>query len=258
MTKEVARERPMTETWMIRFIAMVFALMVLLGVSCSPAPARDVETLISEHLAARGGLTRLRALSAVRETGTVELADGTRTVTGAFVLEEKRPNMTRADQTIGGATRVLAFDGVTAWAMRPGGTQPQILSAAEAAERADSDFDSPLVNYKERGIAVGLVGAEAINGRPAHKLKVTFQSGRARYAYLDQATHLEVQRDYLEPHGIITRQSFGDFRAFDGLVRPTLYTTWTVGEPGRMIIKVKSVDLNPPIADARFRPQPVQ
>ena len=236
---------------------MIPLLMLLAGVR-TPDPARDPEALLAKHLAARGGVTRLLALSSVRETSTLTLTDGTRTVTGDFLVEEKRPSKSRSDRTLGEVTNVLAFDGVTAWAMRTGDTKPQILSGAEATDRADSHFESPLVNHKERGISLQLLGTEVVGGRPAHRIKVLFKSGRVRYSYLDQATLLEVQRDYLDSSGTITRQSFGDFRAFDGLVRPTLYTTWTLGQPGRMTIKVNSVDLNPPIPDTRFHPPPPQ
>ena len=221
----------------------------------------DVATIVARHLDACGGAVRLRAVSSVREVGTITLVDATASSTGAALLEEKRPNNSRAERTIHGVPMVWAYDGATAWTMRGSGT-PEVLSGEMARNLAANEFDHFLLDYRSRGIDVALagvaeIGSRPIGSKPAYKLKVTLRDGAVRYSYIDKQSFLEVRRDYLEKDGTSSQQAFRGHKTIDGVTRPMVYETVYPGTSRRILVTVERAEVNPQIDDARFRmPKP--
>jgi hypothetical protein len=233
---------------MSAFVATVFAF----GLSSSPgAPLTDVATIVARHLDAIGGAARLRAVSTVREVGTMTMIDATSS-TGAALTEEKRPNMFRSERTIQGVPIVWGFDGVTAWTRRGAG-EPEILVGERAKGIAANEFDHFLLDYSARNIVVVLAGVEEVESKPAYKLKVTLRDGAIRYSYIDAASFLEVRRDYPEKDGTMSRQMFRGHKVFDGVTRPTIFETTYPSSGRRAIVAVERIELNPPIDGSRFR-----
>ena len=54
-------------------------------------------------------------------------------------------------------------------------------------------MDGPLVNYKDKGSSLELVGKEKLNGRDVYNLTITLKEGQVRNIYLDARTFLEVK-----------------------------------------------------------------
>ena len=64
------------------------------------------------------------------------------------------------------------------------------MSAEDICNIADeSDFDGPLVDYKEKGNQIELVGKEDVEGKPAYRLKLTSKKGEVRSYLFDAATY---------------------------------------------------------------------
>jgi outer membrane lipoprotein-sorting protein len=232
-------------------------LLSLLGALVSPMVAcssdlQDASVIVSGHLDACGGPARLRAVSAIRETGTVTLTDGQSSSSGAFILEEKRPNKSRLERNIAGASTVRAYDGSTAWAITPDHPQAEVLQGERAHDLAENDFDSVFVDTASRGITIELVGIVPVGQVSAYKLKVT-KRGEARYSYLDTASFLEIRREYLKEGHPTSYQLYREHRAVAGVTRPTVYEIGREGDQRRMIVNVAKVEISPDIPDDRFR-----
>src|SRR5260370_40831132 len=60
-----------------------------------------------------------------------------------------------------------------------------------------SDFDGPLINYKQKGNKVEYVGMDEVEGTDTFKLKVTMANGEVQYYYMDT--------DYYVPIKIATK-----------------------------------------------------
>ena len=128
--------------------------------------------MVEAHLAARGGKDKLRALQAIRETGTVTASDGR---VARVVREVKRPNLFRLEFTYEGTKSVFAFDGKAGWQVAPlfGRFEPEAMPPeADDAAVEQGDIESFLVDWREKGHTVELVGREALPGGEAFKLKV--------------------------------------------------------------------------------------
>jgi outer membrane lipoprotein-sorting protein len=243
------REAPMR-----RYLKALPLLGALLAACSSPSP---VDEIVASNLAARGGKERIQAMQSIRETGTVTASGGR---VAKVVREVKRPGMFRLEFSYEGTKSVFANDGQKGWQVAPlqGQFDPQAMPPeADAAAGADQrDIEGPLVNWREKGNVVELLGREALPGGEVFKLKVTLKGGAIRYDYVDVVSHQIVRSDVTR---IIKRRptqlvnTFSDFREVGGLVFPHLIETQVKDRPQVLRIAIKKIELDPDLDDARFR-----
>jgi outer membrane lipoprotein-sorting protein len=226
----------------------------LLAGCSSPSP---VDEVVASNLAARGGKTRIQALRSIRETGTATASGGR---VARVIREIKRPGLMRLQFSYQGTTSVFAHDGETGWQIAPlqGQFEPQVMPPeGEAAAEVDQrDIEGPLVDWREKGHAVELLGREKFPGGDAFKLKVTLKVGAIRYLYVDVASRQIVRSEgtrTIRGRTIQLENTFSDFRKVDGLVFPHLIETRVKDRPQVIRIVVEKIELNPDLDDARFR-----
>jgi outer membrane lipoprotein-sorting protein len=226
----------------------------LLASCSSPSP---VDEVVASNLAARGGTERIQALSSIRETGTATASGGR---VARVVREIKRPGLFRLEFSAQGTTSVFANDGETGWQVAPlqGVFEPQVVPPeADAAGGVDQrDIEGPLVNWREKGHLVELVGRETLPGGEAFKLKLTLKGGAIRYDYIDVASHLLVRSDVtriIRGRPVELQNTFSDFREVGGLVFPHLFETHTKDRPDVVRIEIETIELDPELDDALFR-----
>ena len=246
------REAAMRQTWKV---------LPLLGALCAacaaPAPVSPVDEIVAANLAARGGAEKLRSLRSIRESGKVTASGGR---IALVVREIKRPGMFRLEFTYQGTRSVFAHDGQAGWQVAPlqGQFEPQAMPPeADAAGGADQrDVEGYLVDWREKGHVVELVGREQLPGGEAFKLKVTLKGGTVRYDYVDVATRQVVRADVpriLKGRPVVLETTFSDFRDEGGLVFPHVLETHVKDRPQAVRIVVKKVEINPDLDDARFQ-----
>jgi outer membrane lipoprotein-sorting protein len=236
------------------------AAMPLLGVlasACASIPAPTVDEIVASNLAARGGKQRIQSLGSIRESGTVRGPEGR---VAQVVREIKRPGLFRLEFSYQGTTSVFANDGKSGWQVAPlqGQFEPAAMPPeADAAAGADQrDIEGPLVDWKQKGHVVRLLGREFIGGREAFKLEVAMQGGAIRHDYVDVASHLVVRSDVtrlIRGRSTVLQNTFSDFRSVDGLVFPHLIETRVKDRPQALKISIEQIELNPALDDARFR-----
>src|SRR5262249_54864355 len=120
----------------------------------SPESVAKVDELVARHVAARGGLEKLRALKSLRLTRTQRFMDEDFTIEASYGLLQKRPGQIRIEVSFQGLTGVDAYDGRDMWSTEPwqGRRDAFRRSADEAKELAHlSDIDGPLVDWREKG-----------------------------------------------------------------------------------------------------------
>lgn len=242
------------ETSMRRYFKVLPLLGALLAACSAPSP---VDEIVASNLAARGGTERIQALRAIRETGTVTASGGR---VAKVVREVKRPGLFRLEFTYEGTKSVFANDGQRGWQVAPlqGQFEPQAMPPeTDAAAGVDQrDIEGPLVNWREKGHVVELVGRETLPGGEASKLKVTLKGGAIRYDYVDVSSHQIVRSDVTRiikgrPTQLVS--TFSDFREVGGLVFPHLIETQVRDRPQVLRIAIRKIDLDPELDDARFR-----
>jgi outer membrane lipoprotein-sorting protein len=211
----------------------------------------SVDEIIAKNLAAKGGADRLRAVTSVRTTGQAKSPRGTASLT----MWTKRPNSMRQEVVTEGRTTVTGFDGTTLWAINPMlGPQAREVKgpAADRAREEASDFDSALLDYKDKGNTVEVVPAEP--GGPLH-LRVTKKNGKLQDIYLNASTYLEEkvtsQVDQGPRKAIVTTE-LSNYKQVDGMMVPFTIRQIVNGQiEGE--ITYERVQFNLPLNDDLFR-----
>jgi hypothetical protein len=230
-------------------------LPLLLATSLS---AQTVDEVVARYIAARGGAERLRTLESLRLVGTISPAPGQ---AGPFRLELKRPGKMRVEMTVQGMTLTQATDGQAAWVIAPmvGAGGAVLLPPEEAAGLKDqADMEGPLVNWAAKGNKVELRGQETRFGGEAFRLKVKLKSGDVRYLYIDRQTFKQVaeEGERPSPRGLVLIETrLSDHRMVDGLLVPFVLDI-SAGADERQRVAFETVEVNPPIGDARFAVPP--
>lgn len=221
----------------------------------APAQSLTVEQIVEKHVAARGGLKKIRAIQTLRETGRMtEGPDKQALVT----RELKRPAQSRFEIAVQGVTGVFVSDGTKGWKLNPfdGDFEPKALpeeAVREAAEQAD--IEGPLVDWKAKGHSIALAGRESIDGRDAYKIQVTLKSGGTRTEYIDAKTFLRVRVDStrtVKGHPVQITATFGDYKKSAGVAFPRVVEISASGRPQKMRVMVDKIEVNPPLAADRF------
>jgi hypothetical protein len=221
--------------------------------SASDLPA--LEELLARNLASRGGPERLASVSAMRLTGRMTLGPGRE---APVTIEMKRPNKVRLEFRVQGMTGVQAFDGEVAWLVPPYGAHDKAERLPEdetAAVRLQSDFDGPLVGWREKGLDVRLVAQESLAGEPAWRLSIGFPDGSTKDVWLDHERCLERKsesRRRVDGETVVGESLVSDYRDVDGLVLPHAFENGPKGARERQKLVITSVELNPALEDARF------
>jgi hypothetical protein len=230
-------------------------LVALLLIGGKVVSAQTVDDVVHRYLRARGGLARLRSVTALRMTGTLEL--GGRSV--PFVIELKRPDKMRTEFTVEGLKGVRAYDGRVGWAQAPlPGEPPRRMAADDEAEaRAQADVDlSPLVDAAAKGYTVELVGRDRLPEEDTWKLVVRGRGGPPRTISLDAKTHLVVrieERRTLDGREVDFVTEVGDYRKVAGIVFPHLLEVGPRQGGERQRLVVQEIEVNPTLDDGRFR-----
>lgn len=214
--------------------------------------AQSVDDVIAKNLQAKGGVGLLKGTTSVRTVATASTPNGEVTITST----SKRPNLMRNEISGAGQNLVIGFDGTTAW-VAPEGMPAQAMPAGPQTEmmKQSSQIDSPLLDYRAKGMKVELAGTESEGERKLHHLVLTPKSGPRMHYFIDAATGLE-SRMVMESDegGQLTRMEirFSDFRTVDGRTVP-FTTTQVVNGKEAGQLKFEKIEFNVALDDSIFR-----
>lgn len=237
----------MMRRWHVAAVAVTAVVGLVAGLRASD---QTVDELIARNLESKGGLARMRAIQTMKQTRRMTLQG----MESPVVVYAKRPNMVRQEIAAGGRTVVLAYDGVTPWIVNPltGSTDPiQVMGPQADSIQQDSDFDGPLVDYREKGLNIELIGVETLGAAKVYHLKLVTRKGLIQHYYLDEKTALEVKVVMdLEPTTM--EQEFSDYREVEGIKIPFVVRTFMNGvKQGEL--RLEKVEFNLKLDDAMFK-----
>jgi outer membrane lipoprotein-sorting protein len=229
--------------------------------SCVQASAQTVDELIKKNLDARGGVQKIKAVKTAKVTAKVIQ----QSLEIPLVIQQKRPGMVRADVTFQGKSQIQAYNGQTGWKVDPfqGSPDPEKIAGDDLKEAEEqADMDGALVDYKEKGHKVELVGKEDMEGTPVYNLKLTLKNGDVRNIYLDAANYLELKFKLKRkgPGGEVEIEQYpGNYKPVSGLMFPFSIETKLKGQTVNQIV-IEKIELDTPIDDAVFKmpEKPVQ
>jgi outer membrane lipoprotein-sorting protein len=239
-------------------VRLIRTSVCLLAGACvaAAAYAQTADEIVAKNLKAKGGVEKLKATNSVKITATIS-AQG---MDIPMTTWAKRPNLIRQEMQVQDKRIVTGFDGVTVWGINPmitGSDQPQELTGPMAQmTKDDSDFDGVLMDYKEKGHKVDLVGTETLDGKKVYHLKITKKNGQIEHHYIDVDSGEEV-RTVLSvqtgpaPTAEITRD-LSNYQVVDGLSVP-FSMKQTMNGSVLAEVKIEKVEFNLPIEESMFR-----
>src|SRR5260370_18378200 len=232
------------------FMIATFALLAL------PVSAQTVDEIVAHYLKTTGGMEKIQAVQTLRRTGKYI---GGRGFEAVVLRENKRGNSVRQEFSLQGMTAVNAYDGQTGLKDEPwqGEKAPEALGEEEMKSiLEDSDFDGPLVNYKQKGIKVEFAGMDKFEGTDTFKLKVTRPNGDVYFYYLDTDYYVPIKIDTKRLVRGAEREYetvLGDYKDVAGWYLPYSFETNEKGSKDKSKIVIEKIEANVPIDDGRFQ-----
>jgi hypothetical protein len=232
----------------------------------APAPSLPKLTaaqIVDRNVAARGGLSKWRAVQSMTLSGKMD-AGGKVDTQLPYTVQMKRPNKQRLAIEFGGQTALQVFDGEKGWKLRPylNRADPEPFSEDEISKtREGQGFEGPLIDYAAKGNKVELEGTETVDGKATYRLKVTNEQGHANHIWIDGMTFLEAKIEG-HPHRFDGKMRpvdtyLSDYQTVDGVRIPFLSETRVQGVRVSHKMTVEKAALNTKLDDALFaKPSP--
>lgn len=230
-----------------KFVAVTLGVLFSAG-----AYAQTVDEIVDKHIAALGGKDKLDGVKSlvIQQSISVqgmEIPVKTTVVTGKSM---------RSESQVMGNSMVTVVDGTTGWSIRPammGGTgEPQDMTGDELKQAMNqvNPFGA-LINYKDRGTKVELVGKEKVGKDDMYHLKITSKEGQVVDEYLDANTYL-VSKLKTSTQGQNVEIDYSDYKEVEGI---KFANTMEMENPmaGRMAFITEKITINGPVDESIFK-----
>jgi len=230
---------------------LLFLLSGLLALSMS---AGELDDILQKHYDAIGGLDKLKAVKSLKVSGKMNMQG----IEAPFTVYMKRPGKARMEFTFQGMTGVQATNGTDAWQVMPfmGKNEPEPMTPDDAKDvKEQADFDGPLVDWKDKGNQIELMGDADAEGTPCYKLKVTKKNGDVQYVFIDKDYYLEIRDEgtrKMQGTEVETFTNYGDFKEVDGMMMPHVIEGGVKGTQMKQTLTFDKIEPNVEIDDTIF------
>lgn len=233
---------------------------LLLGASFAlpAAVLPSADEIVARHVEARGGAARLAAIRTIVYRGTYR--EGAHASDHAamalmrpyykLVGDPEKPDPDFAEGYDGSAWEYYGNPGIVL----------RTVGAPAAAARHGVWIDGSLVDYREKGSTIDVLGKEPIGGRDAWRLRVTMRDGFQEDELVDAGSFLLVASRKAAPihafgEKVSSETRFSDFRPVDGVLFPFRSEEVEIGT-GRVLnaMQWREIVVNRPIDPSVFSP----
>ena len=195
-------------------------LALILALFISNSYAQTADEVINNYVTAIGGMDKIKSINSAKVTG--KFSAGSMDI--PFTTIYKRPMKTKLEMQIQGMTMIQAYDGANGWMLNPfqGSRDPEKMSEADTKSvRDNADFEGKVVNYKEKGSTVELIGKEDFEGTEVYNIKLTDKGGDVTNFFFDASSYLllkEATKRKIGPKEIAVDVIYGNYKATEGLL----------------------------------------
>lgn len=213
----------------------------------------NVDQILANYFANTGGLDKWKALTTTKMVGNMSMQG----MEFPGTILAKTPNKQRVEVNVQGKQIVQAYDGETAWWINPfaSGDEPQKMPAEYAEEMTKQEFESPFLNYKEKGNAVELLGKKTIEGAETFEVKLTKKNGDVEYHYFDTENFVTIMVKTPVNSGPMKGQEsemyFSDYQEVNGMMFPFFMESKMAGQTMQKIT-ISAIEINGKYEDTLF------
>ncbi|MGA0559511.1 outer membrane lipoprotein-sorting protein [Larkinella sp. VNQ87] len=232
-----------TNTFLATAAAVIFSI---------TAHAQTVDEIVDKHVAAVGGMDKINGVKTLYTERSLsvqgmDIPSKTTIVVGKSM---------RSESSIMGNAMVQVIDGTSGWMIRPammgGSGEPEEIPADMVKQQLGQlDPFGPIVNYKEKGSKVELVGKEKVDGKDAYHLKVTTKDGQVMDQFLDANSYL-ISKIKMNINGQPGEMSLGDYKEVEGLKFANTMEMMNE-QAGNLVFTTNKVTINGPVDDTIFK-----
>lgn len=231
--------------------SQLFIALVAASISVS-SYAQTVDEIVEKHVAAMGGLDKLNAVSTLVTERSLavqgmEIPTKTTLVVGKSL---------RSESTVMGNSMVQVVADSKGWMIRPtmmGGTGEPEDMPADQLKQTTSQLDpfGGLVNYKDKGNTVELIGKEKQDKKDVYHLKLTSKDGQVIDEFLDANTYL-ITKVKANMNGQDGEINFSDYKDYEGI---KFASSMDITNPqmGVMTFITNKVTINSKVDDSLFK-----
>ncbi|WP_254560705.1 outer membrane lipoprotein-sorting protein [Dyadobacter diqingensis] len=231
--------------------SQLFIALVAASISVS-SYAQTVDEIVEKHVAAMGGLDKLNAVSTLVTERSLavqgmEIPTKTTLVVGKSL---------RSESTVMGNSMVQVVADSKGWMIRPtmmGGTGEPEDMPADQLKQTTSQLDpfGGLVNYKDKGNTVELIGKEKQDKKDVYHLKLTSKDGQVIDEFLDANTYL-ISKVKANMNGQDGEINFSDYKDYEGI---KFASSMDITNPqmGVMTFITNKVTINSKVDDNLFK-----
>ncbi len=168
----------------------------------------------------------------------------------------KNPNKFKSVTSFNGQDIVQVFDGEKGYMVNPmaGSSDPVEMTSDQLKEIARNNmFNNYMAQYLKDG-KLSLAGEDAVNGKPAFKVKADLGNGNSAVMYIDKSSYLltKTVADVNQGGMAITVESYpSDYTDTNGIMLPMKTTTSTSGMD--IVTTFTKVEVDVPIEDTVFK-----
>ena len=233
----------------MKHLKLTLLLVSVFAISASYA--QTAEEIIAKHVEAIGGTDAWRKVTSLRQEGTMQV-QGAEVTVARIVLHQKG---TRQDISFGGMNGYNILTTTAGWNFMPfqGQTEPEPLTEEDVKEgQSDLDAQDELIDYKEKGTTVELVGKDDVDGTECFKLLVTFKSGKTETLFIDPKSYYIIrqvakQKANGQEMDVIT--NFSNYQKLpEGII-----VAMSIGLPFGEL-NITKTEVNVPVDEAIFKP----
>ncbi len=197
-----------------------YLIITIFFLSFQPAKTQSLDHILTRHFEA-SGQERFSKVTTVRSTGKA-LQMGMEL---PFIQIQKRPDKMYLEIDIQGMKIIQSYDGERGWAVEPWiAPDPRELSGPELLNLGRmASIDSDLVNWKEKGHSLELMGKEPFEGREIYRLELIKDDGESYQFYIDSESYMVKRMVTLtnyEGNVVEGETILSDYRNIDGIRVP--------------------------------------
>ncbi len=215
-------------------------------VSLQSIKAQTVDEIVDKHLTALGGKEKLLTLKTVKMTGNLNTQGFDVGITVTLV----QGIGSRNDISVPGMGEGFqVMNAAKGWNFMPfmGQASPEEVSADQVkASQGLLDVQGSLLNYKEKGNKVELLGKEKVADAECYKLKLTNAAGKESTLFIDATTFYRV-KSIVKVGDDEVENTYSEFKKNeDGFLFPFSQTN------DRGTIVFSSIETNKPVEEKIF------
>jgi len=229
---------------------VLFGTLILLLVFAQFAQAQTADDVVNKYIDALGGKAKLSTLNSVRFSGNMSIQGNDIAIT----ITKLHMKGMRMDISVMGTENYQIITPGKGISFMPvqGMAAPTDMPEEQAkAAQSQLDIQSALLDYKDKGTSVELLGKEKVDGADHYKLKVTFKNGIFTTYYINADSYRlnkTVSKRNINGEEMEIETSFSNYKQVDGFWFAFTNTSSVQGETN-----YDKIETNIPVDESIFK-----